>query len=253
MNKIRHMLADAIENNGGYSRGYHGRWALSYEVGLYYANLDKDHIYEVMCKEHGYLPPPTSLEWDEQQQWEGGQESMCYGLNDDDGNRTYGPDTAKRYSLPWERFPRRYVRDDPSDSTRYPSAKPGWKLVNPWEDIIYFDVTFGLAGRGGKHLVVEEFEGHRLDMSANDLAERIRDDDAGNYSNRWCTYLLAMMGEWDAMFTSKIASAELEYQAAFRMYSELYDQAQAWRTALKEARAAREVRRLAQVQAAVLA
>lgn len=250
MNKYRHMLADAIESNCGYSRGYWDRWAISYEVGLYYADLDLDNIYQVMLKEHGYLPPPTSIEWDEQQVWNTVQEMMVWGLNDDDTNRTYSPDTAKRYGLGYYRYPQKYKRRT-NECAFYPAKKEGWIRDDPYI-CEYFDVKFGLAGRCGKHLVVEEFEGRSLAVSADALAEDIRDDDCGNYSNHWCVRLLAMMDEWESIFTSRNASKEMEYQAAFLLHQELSDQADRWRKALSDARTEKNLRNLAAVQAAVM-
>ncbi len=237
MNKLRLMLADKIESNGGYSSGYHDRFAIEYPVGLYYADLDKDHIYKLMCEDQGYLPPITGLEWDENKIWEIVQEQMYYSLNDDDGNRTYSPATAKKYGLPMHRFPRKFKRKS-TECAYCPAKKEGWILDEPF-DCEYFDVRFELHGRSGKHLVVTEFEGHDLKMRSEDLAEQIRKHDSWrtSYSNKWCVKLLAMMEEWETIFSSKNASAEMEYQAAFLMYQDQEERVEAWRKALKKARA----------------
>lgn len=220
-NIFRKLLVQAIGFNGGYSRGYHDRWALSWEVGLYYANLDKNHIYEVMKKDVGDEPMHPDLEWDPEQQWMRGQEDLAEGLNDDDGRRTYSPETAARHGLPYHKFPRRFKRYE-GEIVYYPAKLKGWILDDPYE-CKYFDVEFGLAGRGGKHLVVERFEGINLALSSDELIERIEDQSNWHFSNQWCRNLLAMIDEWDKMFTSKNASKELEYQAANRMYCELCD------------------------------
>lgn len=238
-NTYRELLARAIERNGGYSRGYHDRWAISYTVGLYYADLDAEHIYERMCKEQGYLPPLTGLEWSPDDVWTDVQESLYLSLNDDDGNRTYGHETATRYGLDFYRFPRKYKRKGPEDLCYYPSAKPGWILVDPF-NAAYFDVKFELQGRGGKHLVVAEFDGVSLKENSKTLAEDIRNDDCGDYPNKWCRKLLAMMDEWDRSFTSKNASSEMEYLAADRMYQDQYERCKQWSEALTAARARRE-------------
>jgi hypothetical protein len=194
MNTLRELCAKAIDKNGGYSTGYHDRFALSFNVGLYHVNMSKEHIYKVMCETHGHEPMPANYQWDEQRQYDWAQETTCYMLNDDDGRRTYGEATGVKYGLPRGEH--------------------------------YFEVKFGLYGRGGKHLCVERFEGHRLDrISAGALAAEIRDHSAGSttYSNEWCRNLLAMIDEWTEIFTPKNASDEVEYQAAYQMHVELFD------------------------------
>jgi len=258
MNKLRLVLADRVEANGGYSRNYES-YPIEYDVSVYRADLDRDNIYEVMCKGYGYLPPPTSLEWDEQQQYDWALEDAARSIRDgdDDGYKTYSPATAAKYGLPYYTTPRKYRRKVAGDMCYYPAKKAGWVLDKPYccEQL---DVKFSLAGRGGKHLVVRQFEGVKLNMSAKDLASDIREGgDNGyygtKYTNQWCVRLLAMMEEWEKCFTPEIASKEVEFQAAYRMHVELGEQAVAWREALKVAREAREVARLADVMAGVLA
>lgn len=224
MNHLRHLLADAIERNGGYSSGYHDRFPLEWTVGLHYADLDRDHIFKRVLKDFdSTLRMPDDFEWDPDRIWQWVQEDMYEGLNDDMSRQTYGPETAKRYGLPFERFPKAYRRKKDSDTAYFQSKKPGWLLENPYP-CIYFKVNFELHGRGGKHLVVTDFEGHRLEgRNSEDWAAIIRNDDDGSFSNVWCRNLLAMIGEWDGMFTSKNASDEMEYLAADRMYLELVD------------------------------
>ena len=234
MNTYRRLLAEAIERNGGYSRGYHDRYPIEYDVSLWRADLDVDHVYKKMCETHGYLPPITGLEWDEEQIWRWTQEDLYHSL-DCDAYRTYSTDTAKRFGLPYHRFPQRYKRRT-NECAYYPAKLAGWRREDPYIPE-YYDVKFELAGRGGKHLVVTEFQGRRLEgFSSDELAERIRESECETYSNVWCNRLLAMMHEWDKCFTPEAAADEMEYQAADRMYSEQYDRTQAWRKALKRAR-----------------
>jgi hypothetical protein len=120
---------------------------------------------------------------------------MSRALSECEGYNTYGPATAARYGLPYQRFPKQYVRVT-NESAYYPARKKGWKLVDPYLTV-HFEAAYNLAGRGGKHLVVTEFENRTLDMSSEDLAEAIRDDDGGYFnralfSNQWCRKLLAM-------------------------------------------------------------
>lgn len=260
MNTFRRLLADKIESNGGYSHGYHDRYPIEYCVALDYVNLDVDHIYKVMCENQGYLPPPTSaIDWDEQEVWEMCQSDMCESLNDNEGYMTYGRDTANRFGLPYINSKRtfsRIVRG--KDVCYYPAKLPLWKRDDPYVNLT-FDVKFSLEGRGGKHLVVTEFEGRKLNMSSDSLAESIRGDntgyyynDAKDYPNKWCQRLLAMMHEWEMCFTSRIASTEMEYQAAFRLQQDLEPRADAWRKALAARRVVKGYEKMAQVMAGVL-
>jgi len=243
-NTYRELLARAIEKNGGYSRGYNERFALAFTVGLYYANLDVNNIYKKAVQEFGPLPPLTpAIEWDEQGEWESGQESMAYGLEDDDGYRTYSPDTANRFGLPFHTGPglKYWRRRKAGDVSGYPAKLPCWWIVNPYCNETY-TVEFSLYGRCGKHLCVESFEGVSLRISSDDLADAIRNDDNGSYPNKWCKRLLAMLTEWEQYFTSSNASAELEYLCADQLAQRLQDRSNTWRAALAKARAAKAAR-----------
>lgn len=185
----RELLADAIEANGGYISGYRDRFAIAFNVALYWANLDKDHIYGRMVKAYGEVPMSPLLKWDANEVWAQIQEEMYDRLNDDCAHRSYSRATAVAYGLT--------------------------------HDENYFDVTFELHGRSGKHLVVASFEGVKLNRSCRDFVSDLRDDDGTEFSEFWCNNLLAMLGEWDEMFTQKSASDEMEYLAADRMHQEL--------------------------------
>lgn len=201
-------LAAAIEANRGYSSGYHDRFVLSWNVALYWVNLDKDHIYERVLKDHGNVPMSRKLDWNPDEMWNIVQEEMYDRLNDDDGNRTYSPDTAAKYGLTL--------------------------------DENYFEVNFELHGRSGKHLVVTKFEGVSLKRSARDFVDALRDDaEWEEFSEEWCTNLLAMIDEWDSIFTQKNASDQMEDIAAARMHIVLEE--------IDDAEKAREMRREVQM------
>lgn len=226
-NKYRELLARAIEQNQGYSRSYHERFALAFTVGLWCADLSLESIYTIAAKEFGTLPPLSpAVEWSPDNEWERGVQCMVASLEDGDSYRTYSPDTANRYGLPYHSRPwlKYWRRRKAGDTAYYPAKVSGWVIVNPYCNETY-RVGFGLYGRGGKHLCIESFEGVGLDMCSDDLAEAIRNDDGGNYSNKWCQRLLAMIAEWDQCFTSKNASAELEYQCADSLYRQMEDRA----------------------------
>lgn len=187
-------LAKAITANGGYSSGYHDRYALSYNVSLTYVDLNTAHIYALAKAEAPDLPPlPDDFEWDAEDEYTWAQENIVRSLQEDDAYRTCSPEVEARYGI---------------------------------TEVDAFKVEFGLAGRSGKHLVIESFEGLRLGMRSADLAEAILEEDS-DYSDAWCRALLAMMQTWDECFTPKTASAELEHACAFSLRSCLEDQADA--------------------------
>lgn len=235
-NAYRELLARAIEQNGGYSRHYES-FALSFVVGLYYADLSAKHLYTVAKKEHAQLPPLTpAIDWNADDECEWCQSVMSDSLRTD-CYKTYSNETAKRFGLPYHTVPwLKYWRKRSARDIAYYLAKvPGWAIVNPYCNEEY-RADFGLYGRCGKHLCVESFEGRSLKMSADDLAEAIRNDDRGDYPNKWCQRLLAMLTEWNSCFTSHKASAELEYIAADQLVQRLIERGGAWRAALAEAR-----------------
>lgn len=227
MNIFRKLLIEKLEQNGGYSSGYHDRYAIEYEVGLYYVDTDIDHLAKVAAEHHGldlklFELVRDDIDWDYDQQWRWAQETMASHLNDSDCYSSYGTDTAKMFGLPYKRFPLQYKRRT-DEMAYYPAAKRHWLLVDPYINR-HFEVKFGLAGRGGKHLVITEFEGYELNISNRELIDRLEHNEEGyNYTNKWCQALLAMMHEWEKCFTSKIASEELEWYMADQLAQKVED------------------------------
>lgn len=221
MNPYRKLLATAISRNAGYN-DRHSRWPLEFNVALDYVDLDRDHIEALAVQDHGVTKEQVDatralVEWDQEGEWTDIQSHMHDGLNDDDGNRTYSPTTAVRYGLPYFNQRVNYKRRT-TECAYFPAKLPGW-TVNPYT-CKYFNVDFALVGRGGKHLVVEEFEGITLrGWTADDLADALLSDEQCHYhrfTNKWCQKLLAMVGDWTEHFTPRAASAEMEYRAADR-------------------------------------
>lgn len=213
MNVYRKMLIEAVERNGG----YHARWGsypIEYTVGLYYTKNGIEDYVEGLIKSGELDPKLWRLiedafveDFDMDAQWQHVQWEMASSL--DYAFKTYGQDTATKFGLPYRRFPNQYKRKD-KESAYWPTSKEGWALVDPYIEL-QFDVEFSLEGRGGKHLVIVEFEGHKLSgMSSKAFIEALEDPDT-QYSNEWCRNLLAMMQEWDVLFTSVAASAEFDY------------------------------------------
>ncbi|WP_454735418.1 hypothetical protein [Cupriavidus necator] len=221
MNIFRKLLAEAISRNAGYSSNRHDRWPLEFPVGLYYADLDRDNIEQLAVSEHGLTMQQIEtarplVKWNPEYVWTDVQGQMAEGLNDNDGNRTYSPKTAVRYGLPHDRFPQRYKRRT-NECAYYPAKKEGWVRESPYTCKMY-RAEFSLAGRGGKHLVVDEFDGKTLrGWSADDLAETLLNNEECHYhgfTNQFCQGLLAMLDEWTQCFTSRITSNEMEFLAA---------------------------------------
>lgn len=229
MNIFRKLLIEKLEENGGYHARYDS-YAIEYEVGLYYADTDIDHLAKVAADEHGldlklFELVRDDIEWDDDQQWSWAQETMAWQLDDSDCYATYGADTAKMFGLPYERFPRQYARRT-NEMAFYPAANRNWLLVDPYINR-HFEVQFGLAGRGGKHLVITEFEGRKLNISNSDLIDLLQAPEdwyyCNDYTNKWCRNLLAMLTEWEKCFTSKIASEELEWRMADQLAKAVED------------------------------
>jgi hypothetical protein len=250
MNIWRKLLAAKLRDNCGYqSRDITS--PIEFNVAI--DNVDFSPAYLVKkaiesgeVSQKGAARDPVLMqhlerEWDEKHQarvWEWVREQMWEGVtgkHPDDYLRSYGAETARRYGLPFEVFPKRYRRRS-AEMAYHPAAKPGWILVEPYQPL-YFDVRFGLYGRGGKHLCVESFEGVDLaSTSADDLADGIECYTGGDYSNRWCRNLLAMMGEWEQQFTTKVVRDEAEYQAAGYIAQDVTEWYQKKRDAAREAR-----------------
>lgn len=223
MNQLRHILADRIERNGGYYSRWHHRpleW-----TACFLPNLDIDYIHR---KTGDSRPIPDSIReaWDESELWGWLQEVVSRGLLDGDACSYRMPSlpAATRwgfaYYSPAKPIAQRYKRRT-NEMCFYPvTGAPGWIKVDPYT-VPEFDAKFGLDGRGGKHVVLTEFEGRDLDMSSEDLAGAIREDEEGLYPNEWCRKLLMMMDDWDQMITSDAAGSEGEYLATEQLRQDM--------------------------------
>lgn len=191
----RGLLIEALIDNGGYGGHRRGESSsIAYDVPLYGVDASYDNIRKVMLEHFpatsGYPPLPEE-DWDENRMFEiAADDARRQVLGGDDiYYRTLSPATARRYGL----------RED-----------------------IEFEVAFSLEGRGGKHLCVTEFEGR--DLYDLDLVEALQEQTGenvnhsyGRFTNEWCRRLLAVMSEWEQLFTRKNAEAEVEHQLAFQM------------------------------------
>lgn len=213
MNVYRKMLIEAVERNGG----YYTRWEsypIEYVVGLYYTLGDLDDYADAMINEKtldpklwGIIKEDFSDSFDMDDHWHDVQGRMAD--LDDCAYRTYSPETAAKFGLPYEKFPNKYQRID-KDLAYFPAQKKGWKRVNPYINL-EFEVDFTLQGRNGKHLCIAKFDGHTLGGLSNERFIEALEDPDTQFSNEWCRNLLAMMEEWEVCFTPKAASSEFDY------------------------------------------
>jgi hypothetical protein len=174
--------------NGRYYYSGRTRYALSYTVE-FYESIDSPEQANYLLIKHGHFVNETDLairfpnfeelfgELDAQEMYRGAQEQLVDNLTDDEGFKTWSSETAHRYGFD-------YTGDGAERA---------------------FEVVFHTLGRGGKHVVVVEFEGVLLD---EDLTERIGRSDwtyTRGVSNQWCRKLMGMMDEWDVMLTTENA------------------------------------------------
>jgi hypothetical protein len=222
MNKIRERLARAVEDQGG----YHSRdssFALEYCVGLYsVSNAYEDLLAGARSINNDEFelfmePDDNDMSMFYTQAQESLSEAICD--KDNDSYKQYTKTTAIKYGLSYEVWPKKFTKERAPAGQWYEKKGKGY-ITNSVSTT--FDATYGLYGRGGKHLCIEEFEGRTLEVSNEELAERLRDDEScayHNYTNQWCRRLLAAMEEWEVDFTSKKASEAMQEQMAWEMSS----------------------------------
>ncbi len=233
MNTYRRMLADAIERNGGYSSGYRERYALAWNVKLDQGvpdfdwdpltNRDREFKARVLERLAENFLGNTELnisddqkaffetEWNSESSrtnvWDMVREDMARSVTDDDTYRTWSPEVERRYGFEVDAMQRKRLK--------------GLGLEPP--NYYYFDVSWTFAGRSGGYLCLDKFESRNIAVRAEGLAEEIREDDSGTFSNEWCRKLLAMIEEWDVCFSREAVRSEFLYQCAYRAASFLSD------------------------------
>lgn len=181
---LRKALLNRLEGHDYYGGG-HSRYALAYTVEFYGSIDSVEEASELLVK-HGHFVNETDLTIrfpdfesrfeavDEPDMYREAQGRLIDDLTDDEGLRTWSPETARRYGF---------------DYTGDGADRP-------------FEAKFNTMGRGGKHVVVVEFDGVVLGA---DLVECIANVDwqhTGMVSNQWCRKLMGMMDEWDTMLTT---------------------------------------------------
>lgn len=238
MNTYRKLLADAIERNGGYHGGYHERFALAWNVKLHGVYMPDFHwapvtkagkaffdLVQQSVKENFLGDEPLTLSADQKKMfetdwnsdssrnvtWDTVTEDMRSSVTDDDTYRTWSPEVERRYG---------FKPDTLGYKLRRRKLQKREGVTDHGPDY-FFNVKWGFAGRSGGYLVLEWFEGHNITM--RNLADEIRGDETGTFSNEWCRKLLAMIDEWDSSFSRQNVKKEFEYQVAYRAASELFD------------------------------
>lgn len=182
---VRKALIDRLAGHDYYGGGHHSRYALAYTVE-FYKSIDTAEEASELLIENGHFLNEADLAiqfpdfesrfgaLDGSDMYREAQEYLIADLTDDEGYRTWSPETARRYGF---------------DYTGDGADRP-------------FEVKFCTMGRGGKHVVIVEFDGVTLD---GNLAERITGEEwqsTGFVSNQWCRKLMGMMDEWDVMLTT---------------------------------------------------
>lgn len=256
MNTYRKLLADAIESNCGYSSGYHERYALAWNVKIGSGVPDwgtrdfKDSVIERMKENFGGDVAALTEDqlakfgedWDEQDSqnrvWEWVMEDMQSGVTEDDTYRTWSPAVERRYGFGHDPIGKpvleRYKRIQ-GEMCYYPAKVAGWQRLGVEAPDYFFDVKWTFTGRSGGYIALEEFQHVGLKQTSESLAGAIRDDEEGNFSNKWCHELLAMIAEWDSNFNRKNVHAEFLYQCAYRAAEKLSELVEETVAANKEA------------------
>lgn len=180
---VRKALLNRLEWHNYY--GDRTWYALAYTVMFYESIVTAEEASELLI-ENGHFLNEADLAirfpdfesrfgaLDGSDMYREAQEQLVDDLSSDEGYRTWSPETARRYGF---------------DYTGDGADRP-------------FKAEFCTMGRGGKHVVIVEFDGVSLN---EDLADRIVCNDweyTECISNQWCRKLMGMMDEWDVMLTT---------------------------------------------------
>lgn len=188
MRNIRERLAQAIDDNGGYDK-----FPLSYNVGLYHVDYRLSSLEKIIKRDHD--PDFEFFVYQDDQRmydlvFQDAEESVRWSL--DEGSECY-----REYPL--------------SVMTRYG--------ITTAKGDCSFDAKYGLYGRGGKHLCVEEFDGKDLPRHLADILRNPEESSYYSFTNQWCRRLLAAMEVWDEEFTQQRAAEAVQDSAAWHLYS----------------------------------
>lgn len=209
---VRQQLAARIRGNGGYLGDRHAHYPLEWTVHLYEQVDTAAKAQDALVAAGHYLneadmalqAPEFEVWWEANggitknvHEWAG--EDVRDSLDEDEVYRTWSPESAKAVCMDYA----------------------GRGADTP------FNMRFALRGRGGKHVVLTEFEGINLTSCTNEeLAEVVEHVDPSDpyvmhVRNAWCRKLLGMMLELDKLLTDKTALEEYRYRYGFYLSQQL--------------------------------
>ena len=187
--KMAHYVAI---NCGEYWAGHHdGCFPLNYYVKADHVDLDFDHLWEKYAPEH---MPAEVKDVVKNPEFAAAYEMVA--------RREY--DRIEQNTL-WE-WGQEGAWNSVTDSDTFGSLWSGGT----------YKCKFGLYGRSGGHLCVEEAVGFNLNKKPEDLYNELNDPEYTRIEDLRILYKLAR--QWEVDFTAKKASAEIEYQAAWQFF-----------------------------------
>ena len=208
---VRQQLASRIRSNGGYPGERYVNYPLSWTVHLY-AQIDTAaEAQDALIAAGHYLnEADMALQAPEFEVWWGSNGDITQNVHewageavrdslDDDAYRTWSPESAKAVCMDY-------------------AGRGADKS---------FDTGLALRGRGGKHVVLTEFEGVILTSYTNEelavVVENVDHSDqyVMHVRNAWCRQLLGMMLELDKLLTDEAALDEYRYQYGFYLSQQL--------------------------------
>ena len=198
--KLRQILASRLQRNGGYRRGRGEDFVLEWCVPVY-GPASMPQMMKSLVDAGEFLNegdiliqyPDVNDRWEwftrdgtnYNQAWDTLIEDMRESVTGCDTFKMWRPEIAKKYGFSYD----------------------GLGADKP------FEVEFCFAGRGGKHLCIEKFEG--VSLNQRDLIDNLTDPEEA-WPTLWVRQLLGMIEEWDLCFTRQAVEAEARYLLAFR-------------------------------------
>ncbi|HEX6826691.1 MAG TPA: hypothetical protein VF077_10290, partial [Nitrospiraceae bacterium] len=185
--KLRQILASKLQRNGGYRRGRGEDFVLEWCVPVY-ASLTRSNLVPAIISTGEVLHeadlrlqyPEIEDVWEQyirdpkqdERTWEWLIEDMRESVTGSDCYAMWRPEIAKKWGFSYD----------------------GLGADKP------FEVEFCFAGRGGKHLCIEKFEG--ISLNQRDLIDNLLDPEEA-WPTLWVRQLLGMIEEWDLCFTQE--------------------------------------------------